>query len=39
MKQTTKKTLINVLKSFLYWLFGIGKEHINNSVNNNNINN
>ncbi len=28
MKQTTKKTLLAVLISFLKWLLGIGKEHI-----------
>lgn len=28
MKPTTKKTLIAVLISFLKWLLGIGKDHI-----------
>lgn len=28
MKPTTKKTLVAVLISFLKWLLGIGKDHI-----------
>lgn len=28
MKTTTKKTLVAVLISFLKWLLGIGREHI-----------
>lgn len=28
MKENVKKTLVSVLLSFLKWLFGIGKEHI-----------
>lgn len=28
MKQTTKTTLVAVLISFIKWLLGIGKEHI-----------
>lgn len=39
MKQTTKKTLISVLISFLKWLLGIGKEHIENAENKQNSNN
>lgn len=36
MKETTKKTLISVLISFLKWLFGIGAEHIKNAEEKNN---
>lgn len=39
MKETTKRTFINVLISFLKWLFGIGKEHIDKAENKNNTNN
>lgn len=39
MKETTKKTLIKVLISFIKWLFGIGKEHIEKAENKNNTNN
>ena len=28
MKPTTKKTLVAVLISFIKWLLGIGKQHI-----------
>lgn len=28
MKTTTKKTFLSVLISFLKWLLGIGKDHI-----------
>lgn len=33
MKTITQKTLIKVLISFIKWLFGIGKEHIENAEN------
>lgn len=33
MKTTTKKTLIAVLLSFLKWLLGIGKQHIEDAEN------
>lgn len=39
MKQTTKKKLIKVLISFFNWLFGIGKEHLEEAENKININN
>lgn len=39
MNQTIKKTLISVLISFLKWLLGIGKEHIENAENKQNSNN
>lgn len=39
MKTTTKKTLISVLISFIKWLLGIGKDHIDQAEKNNNINN
>ena len=39
MKTETKKTMINVLISFLKWLFGIGKKHIEKAENKNNTNN
>lgn len=38
MKTSTKKTLISVLISFLKWLFGIGKEHIEKAEEKNNNN-
>lgn len=34
MKLSTKKTLWKVLISFLKWLLGIGREHIENAENN-----
>lgn len=39
MKETTKKTLISVLISFLKWLLQIGKEHIEKADNKHNTNN
>ena len=38
MKEKTKKTLIKVLISFIKWLFGIGKEHIEQAEKKNNTN-
>lgn len=38
MKTETKKTLISVLISFLKWLFGIGKEHIEKAEDKHNTN-
>ena len=32
MKENVKNTLLGVLLSFLKWLFGVGKEHIDKAI-------